>query len=128
MKNVKEIAEELGKSVDEVIRLVTEKVPKGNYRKNRDKMWVDEEGEALLKLAVEIPLAVPKRFEATVVRLAPNPHYVYAKIHGRDGVVPVVIPRRFAGKLMSKSIVIDAIQDASGQTTYRHEYLGRLHS
>lgn len=128
MKNVKQLADELGKPVDEIIRLVNDKVPKEHYRKNRDKLWVDEEGESLVRLATEIPLAVPTRFEAIVIREAPNPHYVYAKIQGRDGVVPVVIPRRLAGKIMSKRIFIDAIQDASGQITYRHESLGGLHA
>ena len=128
MKNVKQLADELGKPVDEVIRLVNEKVPKEHFRKNRDKLWVDEEGEELVRLAVEVPLAVPTRHGALVCREAPNPHYVFAKIDGQDGLKPVVVPRRLAGKLLGKRIEVDAIQDASGETTYRHEQLGRLHA
>lgn len=128
MKNVKQLAEELGKTVEEIVTLVADKVPKENQRKNRDKLWVDEKGEELVRLAIEVPLAVPTRFNAIVIRNAPNPHYVYARIEGREGVVPVVIPRRLSDKLVGKRIVIDAITDASNQTTYRHELLGRTNA
>jgi hypothetical protein len=125
MKNIKELAEELGQKPEELKKLAIAKLPKEHYRKNRDKLWVSPEGEETLRLAVEVPLAVPTRFDAIVLRNAPNPQYVYVKIVGRDGAVPVVIPRRLAGKMVGKRIVIDAITDASGNTTYRHESLGR---
>ncbi len=128
MKNVKDLATELGKPIEEIQDLVYAKVPKEQYRKRGERLWLSEDAEDTVRLAYEVPLAVPTRFEAIVIRLAPNPSYVYAKIHGRDGTVPVVIPRRLAGKLVGKRIVIDAITDATGETTYRHEQLGRLHA
>lgn len=127
-KKVQEIAVDLNRPVEEIAAIVEHKIPPENILTSGETVRIDETGQDLVALAVAIPLAVPVRHEATVIRVAPNPSYVYAKIQGKDGLVPVVIPRRLAGKLEGKRIIIDAIQDASGQITYRHEQLGRPHA
>ncbi len=76
-----------------------------------------------MRLAVVAPLAVPNRLGAMVIRDANNPRWVYAKLDGQDGKVPVAIPMRLRGRLAGKHIEIDAITDASGGTTYRHALL-----
>jgi hypothetical protein len=45
------------------------------------------------------------------------------KLEHKDGKIPVKIGRKYRGKLIGKRIVIDAITDASGSTTYRHAEL-----
>jgi hypothetical protein len=78
----------------------------------------------LIKLSFDVPLAVPDKIRALVLMEARNPRWVYAKLEGHQGKVPVAIPRKLRGKLLGKRINVDAITDASGGTTYRHEMLG----
>jgi hypothetical protein len=58
-----------------------------------------------------------------VLHPARNPDWVMVKLEHKDGKIPVKIGRKYRGKLIGKRIVIDAITDASGSTTYRHAEL-----
>lgn len=125
MITIKKLAEELGKSVDELVKLKSQKLTKEDYIGFGKNTKFTERGAELMRLAFEVPLAVPNKFAATVIVEARNPRWVYAKIDGKEGKWPVAIPRKLRGKLLGKRILIDAITDAAGGTTYRHESLGR---
>lgn len=125
MITIKEMADELGKPVDELVKLKNEKLLKGQYMGFGRNTKFTEEGARLLRLAVEAPLAVPDKLRAVVLYGARNPRWVYARIEGRDGKVPVAIPRKLRGFLDGKRIEVEAITDANGETTYRHAALGR---
>lgn len=59
-------------------------------------------------------------FVAKVLQQAPNPQWVYCIAIGKDlGKIPVIIPRRYSGKLVGKQILVEAITDNVG-TTYRY--------
>lgn len=125
MTTIKQLADELGKTVDELVKLKNEKLSKEDcIGFGRNTKFTDR-GAELLRLAVEVPLAVPNKLTGTVISEARNPRWVYAKIAGKEGRHPVAIPRKLRGKLLGKQILIDAITDAAGGTTYRHETLGR---
>lgn len=70
---------------------------------------------------VNVKESIPKltdMFTATVISQAINPQWVY--IRGKDGnKIPVIIPRKFSGMLLNKSILIEAISDNTG-TSYRY--------
>ena len=51
----------------------------------------------LIKLSFEVPLAVPDKIRALVLMEARNPRWVYAKLEGHTGKVPVAIPRKLRG-------------------------------
>lgn len=125
MITIKELATELEKPIDELVKLKGEKLAKEHYQGFGRNTKFTEEGARLMRLAYEVPLAVPDRLYAVVIHEARNPRWVYAKIVGRDGKVPVTIPRRLRGKLEGKRIEIEAITDANGDTTYRHADLAR---
>ena len=57
-------------------------------------------------------------FEATCISQAPNPQWIYCKVNGKDGKIPVVIPKRLSGKLVGKRVHVEAISDEAG-TSYR---------
>jgi len=70
---------------------------------------------------------VPTKLTGQVLRPANNPRWVYVKLTGQEGRVPVAIPRKLiATRMVGKLINIDAITDATGATTYRHEVLARV--
>ena len=88
--------------------------------------WFTAAGADKLRLAVEIPLVVPKRLKAHVIHPARNENWVFAAIEGRDGKHPVAIPRKLKGRLIGKSIFVDCIKDESGGESFRHELLTGL--
>ena len=78
--------------------------------------WVNEDGQEILKCALEIPEEYPKHYYGTVVRLAPNPSYVYAYIEELEQSVPCVVPRKFQETLLGKKISIEEIKDIFGSS------------
>ena len=91
----------------------------------RGRKFFTDEGADKIRLAVEVPLAVPKRIQVRVVRRAPNPHWVYALIETGKPLVPVAVRPRDCDRLVGKPIYADIITDANGGITYRHEVLGK---
>jgi hypothetical protein len=106
-----------------LVKLKREKLSPGQYTGYGKNTWLTVDGAETLRLAVDAPLAVPTKLRGIVIRDAQNPRWVYVKLEGVDGKVPVAIPRRLRGMLAGKNISIDAITDAQGGTTYRHEIL-----
>lgn len=93
-------------------------------RDEKNKIWITPEGMDKLRLALDIPLAVPTRHRATVLCSAVNPKWVYVKIDGKDNKHLCLVPRKLQGDvLVGKTIFVDEITDVNG-TTYRHESLG----
>ena len=78
-----------------------------------------------IRPADPIPLPEPKApevsgiYDAVVLSQAKNPQWIYVRINGMDGKFPVIIPRRLTGKLVGKSVKVEAITDATG-TSYRY--------
>ena len=123
-----DLKNEVGISHFSLLKLRKEKLdPSKDYYVKEGRCYFTEAGADKIRLAVEVPLAVPKRLFAKVVRPAPNPRWVYVKLE--DGkklgnLVPCAIPRRLYGRLVGKRICVDVIQDAQGGISYRHESLG----
>lgn len=117
-----ELAKKLGKTFDELHQLKLDKLVAGEYTGSGRNTWLIEEAAEKLRLAVELPPAVPTVLDARVLHDAPNPNWVYAIIQDVNGKRPVAIPRRLRGKLSGKPIKVHAITDATG-TTYRHASL-----
>lgn len=120
---IKTLAKALKMDIHDLVKLKMEKLSPQHFQGHGANTWLTDEGANLLRLAVVAPLAVPNRLTAFVIRDANNPRWVYAKIDGQEGKVPVAIPMRLRGMLAGKRIEIEAITDASGGTTYRHALL-----
>ncbi len=124
----KDLKNEVGISHFQLLKLRSEKlIAKVDWYTKEGRAYFTESGVDKVKLALEVPLAVPRRVMATVVKPAPNPRWVYVKLD--DGkklgsLVPCAIPRRLYGRLVGKRICVDLIQDAKGGISYRHEALG----
>jgi hypothetical protein len=121
-----DLARELGLSNLELSRLRDDKLTPAEHFSLDGKKWFTHEGAEKLRLASEVPLAVPDKAVGRVIRPAVNQRWVYVELQSNRGVVvPVAIPRRLYGRLINKTINVDIIKDASGGISYRHEDLGR---
>ena len=81
--------------------------------------WVDEEGQKILIDCMYVEEIVPKHYKGKVLADAPNPSYVFAYIDEIKMKVPVVIARKYKGKMRGKTITIEMIEDVRGRS-YRY--------
>ena len=123
MKTLKKLAREMGITEEELVRLRDSRLT--NQEWNIDcfkRVLFDEAAEEKLKLAGEVPLAVPCVLKAYVKKACPNPRYVEVVLQRADKPKAFcAIPRRLYGRLIGKFITVHAITDAQGNTSYRHE-------
>ena len=101
------------------MRIAGEKLPEGSLTGKGRNTWVTEEGTAILEDSFMIEEIIPKHYSGIVLCECPNPkfNYVYNKEIGQK--VPMLIPRKWQGKLIKKQVTFEAIEDVNG-TSYRY--------
>lgn len=124
MISVKALAEELGKTVEEIDQVRQSKLSASQWVRRGKGVSLSEAGAATIRGHFEVCEVYPAKLRAYVKAEAPNPRFVWCVFDGMEGRWPVAIPRRLHGKLLGKYITVDAITDING-TTYRHESLGQ---
>jgi hypothetical protein len=120
-----ELAKELKISNFQLAKLRDQRLAADEWGVKENKRYFTEEGANKIRLAVQVPLAVPKRVQVKVVGRAPNPRYVYCVEHGKDGRFLAVVKPSTCDRLIGKHIYVDLIQDANGGITYRHDALAK---
>jgi hypothetical protein len=118
-KKLTKIAEEQEIEFDEALALAQDKLPEGSLTGRGKNTWVTEEGTKILETSFCIEEIIPKHFKGVVLQEAPNPKWNYVKHPETKKRVPVLIHRRWQGRLLGKEITFEAIEDVSG-VTYRH--------
>ena len=124
MISVKALAEELGKTVEEIDVVRGSKLSTKHWTRRGKGISLSDEGADIIRGHFDIPEAFPSKHRAFVKAEARNPSWVWCVLDGMEGRFPVAIPRRLRGKLVGKYITVDAITDING-TTFRHEALGQ---
>jgi len=126
MKKFLEIAEELKLTTFKLAKLRDQKLTKDeDWLVHDGKQYFTEAGCEKLRLAVAVPLAVPRKAIVKVLHRAPNSHWVYGKLPNDYRKVPVAVRPSWCDRLVGKNITVDIIEDANGGITYRHEALGK---
>jgi hypothetical protein len=113
------LAKEWRVDVEELLSLATDKLSDKMMTGKMKTTWINEEGQYILKDSLDVPECVPKHYEGKVIKSAANPSYVYAFIKEIKLKVPVVVQRRWRGRLKGKNILIEEIEDVNGKS-YRH--------
>lgn len=113
------IADRFKSSFDSFLNLAKRKLSAEMLTGKGRNTWVNEEGQKILIDCMYIEEIVPKHFKGKVLAEAPNPSYVFAYIDEIKMKVPVVIPRRYKGKMKGKTIIIEMIEDVRGRS-YRY--------
>ena len=118
-KKLVQIAQEHEMEFDDALSLAQEKLPEGSLTGRGRNTWVTEEGTKILQDSFCIEEIIPKHFKGLVLQEAPNPKWNWVKPPVSQKRVPVLITRRWHGKLVGKEIIFEAIEDDHG-VTYRH--------
>lgn len=125
MKKFLEAAEELKLTTFKLAKLRDQKLTEGDdWRVYEGRQYFTNAGMDKLRLAVEVPLAVPRKALVKVLKVAPNRHWVYAKLPNDYRKILVAVRPSWCDRLVGKNITVDIIEDANGGITYRHEALG----
>jgi hypothetical protein len=115
---IDQMAGQLGTTVNELL-LLKEKLTEEQWSGRGKNTWFTEDAVEVLRMALDIPEIVPNKARGRVLFGAKNPNYVYVKLDGKDGKVPVCIPRRMQNRLDGKNINVEIITDETG-TSYRY--------
>lgn len=113
------LAEELNIDFLTAMTIVEQTVPEDDVTGKGKNTWLTESAVRALKDELEVPEIIPNYLVGKVTHQAPNPNYVYAYIREIDKRVPVIVARRFMGKLQGKEIKIEEIKDNEG-SSYRY--------
>tara|TARA_R100001015_G_C4552479_1_gene114031 strand:+ start:452 stop:823 length:372 start_codon:yes stop_codon:yes gene_type:complete len=113
------LAEEFKSNFDSFFDLAKRKLSAEMLTGKGRNTWVNEEGQKILVDCMYIEEIIPKHFKGKVLAEAPNPSYVFAYIDEIKMKVPVVIPRRYRGRMKGKTITIEMIEDVRGRS-YRY--------
>lgn len=122
MIGMKKLAEELGKTVEEIDAVRREKLSDKHWRKMAWGIAITNEGCDIIRNNYIVPEIYPRKLRGWVKGQCANPRWVWCVFEEMDGKHQVLIPRRLAGKLIGKPITVDEIKDVNG-ITYRHESL-----
>lgn len=124
IKSVK-LAEELNIDNIAILAIVDQHVPETEVTGKGRNTWLTAEAVSIVKEQLQYPELVPKYFMGQVTHEAPNPNYVYVYIKELAKRVPVVIARKYKGKLLGKTITIEEITDNAGSS---FRYVAKRHN
>ncbi len=121
---IKTLAEEFKLNIEETIQIAQDKLSKEMITGKGKGTWVNEEGVEILKEALIIPEIVPKHLRVKILRECPNRCYNWGYSAEIGKRIPVLIPRRFWGRLVGKLITVECISDDKGES-YRYVHKKR---
>jgi hypothetical protein len=123
-KRLIQIATEQEVEFEEAMRIAQEKLPEGSLTGKGRNTWVTEEGTAILEDSLMIEEIIPKHYTGMVLSECPNPRYNYVHNKKIGKKVPMLVPRKWQGKLIGKMVTFEAISDNKG-TSYRYVRKGK---
>ncbi len=123
-KRLIQIATEQEVEFEEAMRIAQEKLPEGSLTGKGRNTWVTEEGTAILEDSLMIEEIIPKHYTGMVLSECPNPRYNYVHNKKIGKKVPMLVPRKWQGKLIGKMVTFEAISDNKG-TSYRSVRKGK---
>ena len=118
-KKLTAIADEYEVDFKEAMSIVQEKIPSEYVTGKGKNTWISEEGQEILDDGLFIDEIIPRNYIGKVLNECPNPRYnsVHCKEIGKR--VPVMVPRKWQGKLVGKMIPFEAVEDCNG-VSYRY--------
>ena len=113
------LAEEFEINIDEAIKIAQDKLSKDMITGKGKGTWINEEGVKILEEALVIPEIVPKHYKVKILKECPNRCYNWGHSVEIGKRVPILIPRRFWGRLIGKVVTVECISDDKGES-YRY--------
>ena len=123
-KKLTQIALEQEVEFEEAMEIAQDKLPEGSLTGKGKNTWVNEEGTAILEESFMIEEIIHKHYTGNVLNECPNPRYNYVFNKELGKRVPMLVPRKWQGRLIGKVITFEAISDHMG-TSYRYVRKGK---
>ena len=123
-KKLTQIALEQEVEFEDAMEIAQDKLPEGSLTGKGKNTWVNEEGTAILEESFMIEEIIPKHYTGNVLAECPNPRYNYVFNKELGKRVPMLVPRKWQGRLIGKVITFEAISDHIG-TSYRYVRKGK---
>ena len=122
---LRQIANEFDVNIKDAITIAEDKLSKEMITGKGGNTWITEEGVDILRDALVIPEIVPKHIKVKILKECPNRCYNWGHSKEIGKKVPVLIPRRFWGHLIGKTLTVECISDDKGQS-YRYVHQKRI--
>jgi hypothetical protein len=119
------LAKECEEEFENAITIAHEKLPEEMITGKGKNTWITEEGADILRDALIIPEIVPKHYQVKILHECPNRCYNWGHSKEIGKKVPVLIPRRFWGRLIGKTVTVECISDNTG-SSYRYVHKERI--
>ena len=113
------LAEELEVDFLTISTIIEDNVSEDDISGKGKNTWLTEDAVSIVKDKLDTPELIPNYYTGKVTQQAPNPNYVYVYLNELGKRVPVVVPRRFKGKLNGETIKVEEITDNAG-SSYRY--------
>ncbi len=113
-----QLAEKYDVPFEEAFEIVKEKLPEDQVTGKGKLTWIGEVGQEILENSMMIDEITPKHYVGQILSECPNDRYNYTYSKEIKKKVPVLIPARFRGKMVGKTITFEGIEDGKG-VTYR---------
>ena len=120
-----QLAKECEIEFEDAITIAHDKLPEEAITGKGKNTWINEEGADILRDALIIPEIVPKHIQVKILQECPNRCYNWGHSKEIGKKVPVLIPRKFWGRLIGKTITVECISDNKG-TSYRYVHEKRI--
>jgi len=113
------LSEEYKVDFDEALQLAKGKLAEEMVTGRGKGTWITPEGVEILKEAFDIPEIVPKHIQVKILKECPNRCYNWGYSQEIGKRVPVLLPRKYWGRMVGKTIAVECITDDKG-VSYRY--------
>jgi len=120
-----QLAKEFEINIDEALQIAHEKLSEDMITGKGKATWINEEGVEILQDALIVPEIVPKHYKVKILHECPNRCYNWGHSKEIGKRIPVLIPRRFWGRLIGKFVTVECIADSKGES-YRYVHKTRI--
>ena len=120
-----QLAKEFEINIDEALTIAENKLSAEMITGKGGNTWINEEGVEILQDALIVPEIVPKHYKVKILTECPNRCYNWGHSKEIGKKIPVLIPRRFWGRLVGKTVTVECISDDKGES-YRYVHQRRV--
>ena len=95
-KRLKDIAEDYNIPFEEAMDIAFNYLTEESITGRGKNTWIDERGQDLLEDSIPMAIKKARVYRGRVRNKAPNPRFVFVHIKEKNGVVPVIMNRKYA--------------------------------
>ena len=98
-KRLKDIAEDYDIPFEEAMDIAFNNLTEESITGKGKNTWIDEVGQDLLEDSIPMAIKKARVYRGRIRNKAPNPRFVFVHIKEKNGVVPVLINKRYTSMI-----------------------------